>query len=333
MEKLVSVAIVNFNNKSYLERCINSILSQSYKNIEIIFIDNCSSDGSFEHVSNLFNKGNIKIVKPDNNLGYAGGANFGIELSSGEYVMIMNPDVILDKDFVKNCYEFMQGDSEVAAINGKLLKYDFDRDLKLDIFDSAGICVERSRRAYDRGQNQEDTGQYENTEVIFGVCGASPFYKRSALEDIKIGKEYFDEDFFAYKEDIDLSWRLNLYGYKNMYYPKAIAYHGRALGGSRGGIKNFINNRKAQSEFLRGISFRNHYLMLIKNETKESLKGNRFLIFKRFISFIMYSIIFERFNFKYLLQILKMKNKMVKKREVIISNIETRKENISELFA
>jgi GT2 family glycosyltransferase len=322
MEGLVSIAIVNFNNKSYLERCIDSILKQSYNNIEIIFIDNCSSDGSFEFIDKLYKQQNIKKVKPYSNLGYAGGANLGINLSHGEYVIIMNPDIILDKDFVKNCCGFMKSDDKIAAINGKLLKYDFEKDIKLNILDSTGICVEQSRRAYDRGQNQKDIGQYEETELVFGVCGATAFYRKSALEDIKIEEEYFDEDFFAYKEDIDLSWRLNLYGYKNMYYPKAIAYHGRGLGGSKGGFKNYINNRKSQSKFLRGISFRNHYLMLIKNETHQSFKRDRIKILKRLVVFLGYSLIFERFNFKYLAEIFKLKNKMIRKKSIFMKNIE-----------
>ncbi|SHH26815.1 glycosyltransferase family 2 protein [Clostridium grantii] len=328
MNDFVSIAIVNYNNKDYLQRCINSILNQSYKNFEIIFIDNCSVDGSFEYVSNLFKQENIKVIKPDTNLGYAGGANLGIDLSSGNYVMIMNPDVILDKDFVKECCNLMESDSEIAAINGKLLKYDFEKDVKLNIFDSTGICVERSRRAYDRGQNQEDVGQYEKTELIFGVCGAAAFYRKSALEDIKIEKEYFDEDFFAYKEDIDLSWRLNLYGYKNIYYPKALAYHGRALGGSRGGIKNYLNNRKSQSKFLRGISFRNHYLMLLKNETHKSFGTDKFKILKRFFVFLGYSLIFERFNFKYLVEIYKLKGKILHKKSLFMNNEKIKEINI-----
>lgn len=332
MQELVSIVIVNWNNKSYLKRCINSILNQTYKNLEVIFVDNDSEDGSFDYVDKLYDDNVITKINTQANLGYAAGSNYGIKLSNGEFVLIMNPDVVLDKDFVLNCIGYINTDESIAAINGKLLKYDFENDKKLNIIDSAGIIMFRSRRCIDRGQNEEDNGQYENTERVFGVCGAAAFYRRSALEEIKFEEEYFDEDFFAYKEDVDLSWRLNLYGYKCMYYSKAIAYHGRGMGGSRGGIINFIRNREKQSEFLRGISFRNHYLMLIKNETRETYNKDRLHIWKRFVMFMGYSLIWERFNFKYIKYILELKSKMITKKSLIKKNVSAQEDIFSKII-
>ncbi|TDT52017.1 GT2 family glycosyltransferase [Fonticella tunisiensis] len=332
MNELVSVVIINYNNKDYLGRCINSILNQTYKNTELIFIDNVSKDGSFDYVDKTFTSENIVKIRNMENLGYAGGANQGIRLSKGKYVLVMNPDVILEPNFIEECYNFINQDESIAAVSGKLLKYDFNRDVKLNIIDSTGITINRSRRAVDRGQNTEDIGQYEDTEQIFGVCGAAAFYRKSALEDIKIDQEYYDEDFFAYKEDVDLSWRLNLYGYKCMYYPNAIAYHGRGLGGSKGGIRNFIKNRKSQSEFLRGISFRNHYLMLIKNETVDTYKRDKYKIMKRTLLFLGYAVFYERFIFKYIKDILKYKNRMFEKRKVIMKNRKISSEELKRLF-
>lgn len=317
---LLSLVIINYNNKSYLKRCMESILNQTHKNIEIIFIDNQSKDGSFEYMQKEYPNEDILLIKNEINNGYAGAANQGIKLSKGKYVMILNPDIIMEEDFLEKMHSYIESDDSIAAVSGKLLKYDFKNDKKLNYIDSAGIVMYKSSRCIDRGQNEEDLGQYDETEQVFGVCGAAPLYRRSALEVIKIDEEYFDEDFFAYKEDIDLSWRLNLVEFKNMYYPQAIAYHGRGLGGSRGGILNFIKNRKSQSEFLRGISFRNHIMMLWKNDLGNYDLKIKISIYKRQILFIMYSIIFERFIFKYLIEAYRNRNKMIEKRMKFIEN-------------
>lgn len=331
MKHLISLVIINYNNKSYIKRCVDSILNQTYRNIELIFIDNRSKDNSFEYFCKEYsNEPFIKIFNEVNN-GYSGAANQGIKLAKGEFVMIINPDIIMEPDFIEKLHNFMLTDDSFAAISGKLLKYDFSNDKKLNYIDSAGIVMYRSRRCIDRGQNQEDMGQYDKTERVFGVCGAAPFYRKSALEDIRINDEYFDEDFFAYKEDVDLSWRLNLKGYKCMYYPEAVAYHGRGLGGSKGGVLNFIRHRKTQSKFLRGISFRNHMLMLIKNETEETYKRDRFKILKRELAFLCYALVFEPFTFKYLKEVMNLKKKMVDKRRKVMEKA-TDKSSIFNVF-
>ena len=332
MKQLISLVIINWNNKSYIDRCMESILSQKYNNIEIIFIDNDSADGSFEHFDEKYSSQNIMKVHNKVNNGYAGAANQGIKLSNGSYVMIINPDIIMEPDFIGKLYDFCEADSSVAAISGKLLKYDFKKDEKLNFIDSAGIVMYRSRRCVDRGQNEADNGQYNKVERVFGVCGAAPMYKKEALEKIKIDEEYFDEDFFAYKEDVDLSWRLNLCGYKCMYYPEAVAYHGRGMGGSKGGVLNFIRNRKTQSEFLRGISFRNHYMMMFKNETENTYGRDRFKIWKRSISFMCYAIVFERFTFKYLSQALNMKQKMLSKKKAFYDKVSVSDKDVLDLL-
>lgn len=328
--ELVSVVIINYNNKDYLKRCIDSILEQKYKNIEIIFIDNQSKDNSYEYMKQEYEEKNVKIVKNTVNNGYAGAANQGIKLSMGKYIMIINPDIVMEKDFVEKLYLKMSSDKEIGAITGKLLKYDFEKDTKLNYIDSAGIDMKKSGKSMDRGQNQPDIGQYDEVEQVFGVCGASPMYSLKALEDIKIENEYFDEDFFAYKEDVDLSWRLNLFGYKNIYYPNAVAYHGRGFGSAKKGILNFIKKRREQSEFLKGLSYRNQIMMEWKNVDKGN--GDTFSKTLRKLIFIIYCVIFERSTLKYYNQAKKLKPVMLKKNSIIISRRKKSNNDISNLF-
>lgn len=312
---LISLVIINYNNKSYLKRCLDSIESQTYKNLEIIFIDNESKDGSFEYMKEEYSEKNILLLKNEVNNGYAGAANQGIRLSNGKYVMILNPDIIMENNFIENLWRVCNRDENIGAITGKLLKYDFKEDKKLKYIDSLGIKMTKNREFFDIAQGKLDDGKYDYERQIFGVCGAAPFFSRKALEDIKVFDEYFDEDFFAYKEDIDVSWRLNNYGYKCMYTFKAVAYHGRGFDKASHGFMEYVKNRKNKSKFIRKLSFRNHILVQIKNETNNSKKGSSFAIKKRNIKFYLYVLLIEPEIINAVLEIKKLRKKMLIKKE------------------
>lgn len=321
MKDLVSLIIINYNNKDYLTRCMDSILNQSYKNLEIIFIDNSSKDGSYDFFKDRYSNTAAYIIKNEINNGYTGAANQGIALSSGEFVMIINPDIVMEKNFIERLHDYMIANEKAGSLTGKLLKYDFALDKKLNYIDSAGIVELKDRTFIDRGQNEEDKGQYDTIEEVFGACGAAPFYRRSALEFIRYENEYFDDDFFAYKEDIDLAWRLKNAGYKNVYLPQAVAYHGRGFGRTKGGFKAYLKHRKSIAPFIRGIAMRNQYLMLMKNHRINSFKEGFIPIAKSLTKSIAFSLLFEQSNLKYLWQAHKLKDKMLKKRKALEDKI------------
>lgn len=329
MEKKISAVIVNWNGEKYLEKCINSLLNQSYPNVEVIVIDNDSSDNSVSLIKNKFSK-EVKLIQNIND-GYAGGSNKGIEVSDGEYVLIANPDIVFGKDYISICINKLEEDSKNAAVTGKLLKYDFDKDEKINVIDSAGISLNHSRQGMDIGQNDTDVGQYEEDRRVFGVCGAASIFKRDVLEKVKINNEYFDLDFFAYKEDIDLCWRINLYGYKCMYAHNAVSYHGRGMNSSKG-IVNTIKNRRNQSDFLKGLSFRNHYCMIMKNESKSSYKKDFIKIYIDLMKYLVFFVLFDRGCLKYLKEVRKRKSLMMSKREIIQRNVKLSDEEIYKLF-
>ena len=329
MNKRVSIVIVNWNGEKYLHKCIKSLVEVDYDNMEIIIIDNGSSDNSVKIIEDNF-KDEVKLVK-NKNEGYAGGANKGIHISSGEYVLIANPDIIFTEDYISKLVEKLEESDENAAAIGKLLKYDFDKNEIINVIDSAGIRLNHKRQGMDIGQNDEDKGQYENDRRVFGVCGAAALFKRKALEEIKIKNDYFDSEFFAYKEDIDLCWRLNLYGFKCLYVHDAIAYHGRGMNSSKGLI-NTIKNRRSQSEFLKGISFRNHYLMLIKNEVQYTYKKDKLGIFIDWMKYIIFFLLFDFKCLKYIKEIKKYKDNALEKRKVIMENVKISNEEIYKLF-
>jgi len=174
-------------------------------------------------------------------------------MSSGEYILPLNFDIILTSTFVEEMVKAIESFSDVGIVSGRL--YILKGNEKTNIIDSTGIVMQGMFPA-DRGQNEVDLGQYSKIEYIFGVSGAAPLFKRNVLEDIKLNEEYFDEDFYIYVEDVDLCWRAQLYGWKALYTPSAIAYHHRGA------------TREKDSEMKRDyllIGYRNRYWTIIKN--------------------------------------------------------------------
>ena len=232
--------------------------------------------------------------------------------SKGEYILCLNQDIVLDKDFIKNAVEAMKMGEKIGAVQGKLLK------IQNPIIDTTGLLMFKNRRVVARGQGEKDKGQYKKGEV-FGVDGAAPLYRRKALEDIKVNNEYFDKDFFMYKEDVDLAWRLQLYGWKIIYQPKAIAYHPRTAGEKA--VKNYVSiaiERRKLSEFAKYHSFKNDRLMRIKNE----LLG---LFFRDFCRIIIkeiaawaYVIFFEKYAWKAIKELFKQTPNAWRKRKIIM---------------
>lgn len=286
---LVSIVIINYNTKHLLDGCIKSLNDQTYQPLEIIFIDNLSTDGSCEHVKDKHK--NVIPVCNDTNLGYSEGANQGIKKAKGEYIMLLNPDILFEKDYIEKCVSKMEEDHKIAAIAGKLYKYDFQNHKKTKFIDTAGLFCYNNRRVIDNGQGLEDEGQFDIPKQVFGISGACPLYRKKALDDVKIPDggegEYLDKDFFMYKEDVDISWRFLLFGWKSYYLPSAVANHGRGTGV----LKRFTHwevykNRSKLNKFQKYYSFKNQRLMQLKNELFMNFLQDLFsILFKEFLIF------------------------------------------------
>ncbi|QIB27577.1 glycosyltransferase family 2 protein [Caloranaerobacter azorensis] len=303
--KKVTIQIVTYNSEKDIIKCINSINQQTYRNIEVIVIDNNSTDKTVELLLNKYS--NITLIINNKNLGFCKGHNIGFREGKGDYVIILNPDVILDKHFVEQVVKAMEGNPDVGLISGKILRMK-QNFITTNIIDSTGIVMARNRRAYDRGQGEEDKGQYDEKNIIFGVCGAAAVYRRKMLEDVKIDNEYFDENFFAYKEDVDLSWRAKLFGWKCLYVPSAVAYHKR-------GWKE--SSRKEIPLFLRIHSIKNRYLTIIKNDNIISYLKDLPFILAFDIGIFVYCLFKEPKTLKYILCTIKLLPDTIKKRKQI----------------
>jgi len=339
MNPLVSVNILSYNSKRYIEGCLDTVLAQSYKNLEILVIITGSDDGSAELIKSKYaRQKRLRIIEPGENLWFSRGHNLGIEQSRGEYVLVLNQDIVMEKDFVGTLVRALAEDPGLGSVSGKLLHYNYSINSKTKILDSTGIEIYKTRRVIDRGQWEQDFHQYDSDTEIFGASGAAALYRRSALEAMKLpklkgGYEYYDEDFLAYKEDIDVSWRLQLAGYRCRYVPEAILYHGRTVGRTwPNQVVRFIVNRRHQSRQVRKLAFKNHYLMMIKCEIKPMFWRQFAYIFVREFLLLAYTIVFEPFQLGAFLELKRQLPEAQRKRALIMASVKADPEYLRKLF-
>lgn len=257
-DRLISIVIVGYNAGGHLSACLDSVYSQSYKNFEIIFVNNGSAD---ETVSMLRLYPDVKIITNKDNKGFCFGNNQGIKATRGDYILTLNSDVVLGRDFLSELKNIASSD-EAALFCPKILN-------KNGItIDSTGLALSRFYRFFDRGSGEIDIGQYNAKLDIFGPCAAAALYKKEALDDIRHNGEYFDEDFFFLGEDFDLAWRARKKKWKARFVPSAVCYHAR-------------NSTSFNSKFRQYLSFRNRCFLLTKNGS---------IGIKYFIVFLLYDI-------------------------------------------
>lgn len=231
MDPFVSIVIVNFNGRRFLEPCLSSLAGQSFKNFEIILVDNHSSDGSAEYIRNQFPS--VTLIETGKNLGFAGGTNIGIRASRGDSILTLNNDTVADPRFIENLVRPMASDSRLGMCASKMLFPD-------GRINSTGICISRSGAAWDRGIYEKDSGGFNTEEEVFGPCAGAALYRRAMLDEIGL----FDEDFFIYMEDVDLAFRARLAGWKCRFIPFARVTH--FMGGTTGinsDLSVFYGNR------------------------------------------------------------------------------------------
>jgi len=273
----------------------------------------------------------LRIVTTESNLGYAGGHNRFFAETNSELVMVLNPDAVLHPSFLKNAVRPF-GNPKVGAVTGKMLKPTPEPNGER-ILDGTGILLSRKRRGYERGQLEIDRGQYDHLPWIFGVSGTAAVYRKSALEEVKLGNsEYFDVDFFAYWEDLDLSWRLRLRGYECVYVPEAIVEHRRAVGASKGGILNFgefVRHHRSFSLRIRKWNWRNHLFAIIKNDYGWSFYRDLPWIVLRELGMLAFLVCFMPDTLSAIPEFVRLLPAMLSKRRYIMKYVRSNAEAVS----
>lgn len=265
----------------YLPDLLRSVFAQTCQDFVVRIIDNASNDGVAEFIRENYPQ--VTLIRNTRNLGFGAAHNQGIRYAIDKwpreelgscYVLVTNPDAILTPGFLETLLREADARSGDGSFGGKLLRA-FGENLSDDalkdtvhseLIDSTGLRATKSRWFSERGAGELDEGQYDQDRDVFGASGALCLYRASALEDTRLGDEFFDPDFFAYKEDIDLAWRLQERGWASRYVPEAVAYHYRGMyGKERMGFIERMKNRRSKSRRRSFYSTRNHWGMLFKN--------------------------------------------------------------------
>jgi GT2 family glycosyltransferase len=213
------VVIPNWNGLDFLADCLNSLIVQSACNFSITVVDNGSTDGSRELVQNQYPT--VKLIMRDKNYGFTGGTNPGMQdaiACGAEYVALLNNDAIADKNWLQCLVESADQDQQLGSVTSKILQFGAERKI-----DSTGDFYSSWGLPFPRGRDEVDEGQFDSDDqrlVFTGTGGATLFRTRMLCE---IG--LFDQDFFAYYEDVDLGFRGQLAGWKAAYEPRAIVRH------------------------------------------------------------------------------------------------------------
>ena len=303
----VSVNIVTWNGEKYIESCIQSVLNQTFQDFSVLIIDNGSTDATVSLIKERFPQ--LKVVLSKDNTGFSKAHNKAIHWTSSDYVLCLNQDVVLKKDFLEKAVNFLDSKKDAGAIAGKLLK--LHEEIGDDLIDSCGLQLKKNFLALDIFEGEKDEGQCNALKEVFGVSGAAPIYRREALASVKYKEEFFDEDFFSYKEDVDLAIRLRYLGWKAYYLPDSCAYHVRTVG--RDANKKIRMARKFKSDFANFYSYRNQLLLLKKDLPKKKLKYIFPVFWYEFKKFV-YVLFLEHKSWKAWGEYFKLKKTMKEKR-------------------
>jgi len=285
---VVFVTIVTYNSSRFIKRCLESVLAQNYPCKEIIIVDNASTDGTADILEQF--EQCCRIVYNRENIGFAAAQNQAIALSSGNWVLTLNPDVLLLPNLIRALVDAGNIDHEVGTVCGKLLTMTASFDIPSQpVVDSTGIYFNPMLRHLDRGSRQVDNGHYLRHEYVFGATAAAALYRREMIDDISLNGEFFDSDFFVYREDADVAWRAQLLGWRCLYAPYARGYHVR---------KVLPGNRRALPPEINMHSVKNRFLMRIKNISPDLYWRNWLSITARDIVVVSCCLVSEHTSLK-----------------------------------
>jgi GT2 family glycosyltransferase len=310
--KTVSIIIVSWNSEPFIKDAVDTALSQIYNKLEVIVIDNGSTDGTVRVLKRNYSKNKkVKFIFNQYNIGFSAANNQGLYIAKGDFILFLNPDTKLDKNFLK--YALLGfDDPKVGAISGKILRFDGKT------IDSAGQMLGRNRRAIERGYGRPDGTTYGIESYCFSVCGAAAFYRRETINNISIEGQLFDDNYFAFYEDLDTGWRMNLFGWRCKYIPKAIVYHHR--GGSnvnKKGLSKFYQIA-AKNPNIQADIIRNRWYTIIKNDHPFNYILHFPWIFLYEIKTIGYLLLFNRKIIGSIFKVFRRQSPLLRKKRKLI---------------
>ncbi|MFH0873982.1 MAG: glycosyltransferase family 2 protein [Candidatus Komeilibacteria bacterium] len=327
----VAISLVTYNSEKYIPYILPAIAKQKFKDWQLFILDNQSSDETVKAIRE--EAINCKLLEQRYNMGFSRAHNAVINWSDSDYLLVLNADVLLAEDYLAKLVEFLDKHPEVASVSGKLLRWDFDNKELSNIIDSYGLEIDKRYYVKNKLQGASDSQTYQSGQV-FGLSGTAALYRRQALEATKIPKinnpdlyEYFDEDFFAYKEDVDLAWRLRLNGWEHYVLADAVAYHDRTISSDNNSFR-----RRRSRRLINVLSYCNHLAMIKKN----SFSSLTWRFFPRLALYEsakwLYLLIIDRSSITGLLKYWRLRPKMVYKRQYIRKLISIKPRDLQSWF-
>jgi len=319
----VSVTLVTWNSGQFIKRCLESVLAQDYRFKEIVVIDNDSTDGTIDILEQFEDR--CRIIYNSENVGFAVAQNQAINASQGDWVLTLNPDVLLLPGFIESLVEAGNLDSRVGTVCGKLLTIKSSFDLPdQPLVDSTGIYFTPMLRHLDRGSQEVDNGHYLQNEYVFGATAAAALYRREMIDDVSVQGDFFDPDFFVYREDADVAWRAQLLAWRCLYTPHARAYHVR---------KVLPGNRRALPANINMHSVKNRFLMRLKNITPDLYRRNWASITARDLVVFGCCLVREQSSLKAFWYVLRNWRRTIEKRAEIMARRRVSDDELAGWFA
>jgi len=326
----VSIIVVNYNGKHFLGECFASLENLEYPRdkFEVILVDNASTDGSVQYVREIFSW--VNILQLDKNYGFCKPNNDGVKIANGEYVVFLNNDTAVTKEWLSELVKGALSEEQIASCASKMLYHD-----RRDVINTAGGKITIIGGGFYKGYGDKDSLKYSKLEYTGFGCGAGVLVKKELFQCVG----GFDEDYFASCEEHDLGWKLWLYGYKVLYVPTAVMYH-KESGTYRSrstfeSTKVYFITRNRLYNIIKNLEAKNVIMALLISFGFNLYRRIRYLAQRNFAS--IKSIVTAHFDF------LKNLKKMSAKRQVVQNNrklsdkqlyklgvIATLKESISE---
>ena len=258
-----------YNSRKWLDVVYPAMVNQTYP-VTVVAQIVADDGGCEEYIRNNFPQ--IIIEKPGYNIGFAKGHNVLFDNYPADLYQLVNPDLVMELDYIEHLVAVFSN-PKVGAATGKLFQYNLATKTRTRVIDSTGVNLAFSGKSWDRGQHEEDKGQYDSRTILAAVSGAGAMYRKTALESVRFRRqdgayEYFDEDFHSYWEDVDLGLRMRWSGFECVFEPKSIAGHGRSVGSSKKSYFNLFAYTKHHNQISlrnRQLNFKNHWYLILKN--------------------------------------------------------------------
>lgn len=216
---LVSAIVVNLNGARFLRECLDSLFSQTWPDLEVILVDNASTDGSGEEAARAYG-GKVRLIQNDRNEGFARANNQAMAVAKGDWMFLLNNDAVLEPRAIEELMVCARDLPQAEMLACRVMCYD-----KPHVFDSAGLLLYPDGVCRPRGWEEKDLGQYDRVDEVLAPSGCASAWRKAMLD----ATDLFDESYFAYLEDLDLGMRGQLQGWKCFYVPTAVARHAKSM--------------------------------------------------------------------------------------------------------